>query len=227
MKILVVDDEIELTGVLTITLENAGYEVVTANDADTAFREWQKSQPDLILLDISMPRRSGLDFLEQVRGASVVPIIMLTARIADEDVVRAFDLGADDYVTKPFSPRQLLARIRAALKRTGAQERPEVRVGCVRLDLVHHEAQIGEAPPIHLTPLELKLLQVLMSAPGVPMTPRLLVEQVWGYEGGLHDHSLLKTLVKRVRRKIEPDPGAPRYLKTFTGVGYVFAVDPR
>lgn len=223
MKVLIVDDDLELTQVLTITLENAGFQVLTAGEAGAAFQEWQKSQPDLILLDISMPYRSGLDFLEQIRKASVVPVIMLTARNADEDVVRAFDFGADDYVTKPFSPRQLLARIRAALKRTAVQERAELHVGHMRLDLRYHQAQIGDSPPIHLTPLELKLLEVLMSMPGEPISSKKLIEQIWGYEGELADHNLLKSLVKRVRRKIEPDPQQPRYVLTLAGVGYLFA----
>jgi DNA-binding response OmpR family regulator len=222
MKVLVVDDDLELSTLLGFTLEKAGFDVVTAPDAEAAFAKWQSAQPSVILLDVSMPRRSGLYFLERLRRVSTIPVIMLTARTSDEDVVRAFDLGADDYVTKPFSPRQLIARVRAALRRAGVTERQELKVGRVRLDLAQHQVQVGEAEPTHLTPLELKLLEVLMDAPSQPLAPDRLIEQVWGYEGHLTDHALLKSLVRRVRRKIEPDPREPRYIKTVLGVGYTF-----
>jgi len=223
MKVLIVDDDLELSNLLTFTLQKANFEVVTAANADEAFTQWQRAEPNLILLDISLPRRSGLSFLEQVRAASTIPIIMLTARNSDDDLVRAFDLGADDYVTKPFSPRQLIARVQAALRRAGAQERQELRVGDFYLDLVYHRVQVRDGTPIHLTPLELKLLTVLMNSPNHALSPQNLIEQVWGYEAHLTDHTLLKSLVRRVRLKIEPNPKTPQYLKTLLGVGYIFS----
>jgi DNA-binding response OmpR family regulator len=161
-----------------------------------------------MVLDVNLPRMSGLALLEQVRSASDLPVIMLTVRDAEEEVVRAFELGADDYVTKPFSPRQLVARVKAALRRSGAGdvERAEITVGNVKLDLARHEFAVLGREPVHLTQLEMRLLQVLMSAPDEPFTAGRLIERVWGYEGSLADLSLLKSLVRRVRLKVEPDP---------------------
>lgn len=222
MKILIVDDDVELTKLLSFTLQQAGYETVTAGDGEAALTEWQRAQPHLILLDLNLPRRSGLYVLERVRAVSSLPIIILTVRNSDEETIRAFELGADDYVTKPFSPRQLVARVKAALRRAGAHERTEIEVGNIRLDLVHHQVCSGGNEPAHLTSLEMRLLEVLMSAPGQPFSPARLIERVWGYEGRLADQTLLKSLVRRVRQKIEPDPHDPRYIKTLLGVGYVF-----
>ncbi|MGE5141567.1 MAG: response regulator [Rudaea sp.] len=222
MKILIVDDDAELGNLIAFILRQNGFETVNAADGEGALAAWLKSQPHLILLDMSMPRRSGLWVLERVRASSTVPIIMLTVRNSDEDVVRAFDLGADDYVTKPFSPQQLVARVRAALRRAGVQEREEVEASGVKLDLVQHTVSTPERADLHITSLEMKLLEVMMSAPGEPFTPQKLIERVWGYEAGLADLSLLKSLVRRVRLKIEPNPREPRYLKTRLGVGYVF-----
>jgi DNA-binding response OmpR family regulator len=228
VKILVVDDDAELRGLLAFSLEQAGLQVATAGDAEAALARWQTAEPDLMVLDVNLPRASGLEVLQQVRAASPdLPIIMLTVRDAEDDVVRAFDLGADDYVTKPFSPRQLVARVKAALRRSGAAEadRTELTAGPVQLDLLRHEIRPPGRDPIHLTQLETRLLKVLMSAPGEPFTAQALIEQVWGYEGGLADLSLLKSLVRRVRLKVEPEPRRPRYVKTLPGVGYVFAAE--
>jgi two-component system, OmpR family, response regulator MtrA len=225
MKILIVDDDVELTQLLGFTFRQAGFEAETEGDAEGALVAWQREQPHLILLDMSMPGRSGLYVLERVRAVSTVPIIMLTVRDSDEDVVRAFELGADDYVTKPFSPHQLVARVKAALRRAGSSERDEVQIGAVRLDLVHHEVTVAGGEARHLTTLELRLLEVMMTSPGAPLTPQRLIERVWGYEGHLGDQTLLKSLVRRVRLKIEPDPRQPRYVKTLLGVGYLFEAE--
>jgi DNA-binding response OmpR family regulator len=227
MKILVVDDDLELRSLLTFSLEQAGLQVEAAADGDAALRYWQRDSPDLIVLDVNLPNQSGLEVLERVRAASDLPIIMLTVRDAEDDVVKAFDLGADDYVTKPFSPRQLVARVKAALRRSGAgeRERDEIAAGGVRLDLGRHEVTVAGGEPVHLTQLELRLLEVLMSAAGEPLSAQRLIERVWGYEGHLADHSLLKSLVRRVRLKVEPDPRQPRYVRTLPGAGYVFVAE--
>jgi DNA-binding response OmpR family regulator len=223
MAVLVVDDEPELRSLLAFALKQADIEVVLAGDGESALVRWQQDQPDVIVLDVNLPDRSGLSVLERIRAASSVPVIMLTVRNAEEDVLRAFDLGADDYVTKPFSPRQLVARVRAALRRTGAVERDEITAGRARLDLVRHEITLPGHEPIHLTQLEMRLLEVLMGAPGEPFSAQRLIERVWGYEGHLADQSLLKSLVRRARRKIEPEPRKPQYLLTLPGAGYLFA----
>ncbi len=221
MKILIADDDAELTNLLSLTLQQAGFETLAAGDGEAAIKAWQQAQPHLILLDMNMPRHSGLYVLQHVRAASPIPIIILTVRNQDEEIVRAFELGADDYVTKPFSPSQLVARVKAALRRAGAHERTEIQAGGLVLDLVQHTVNCG-GTPVHLTALELRLLEVLMGAPGEPFTPPRLIERVWGYEGHLADQTLLKSLVRRVRIKIEPEPRQPRYIKTVLGVGYMF-----
>ncbi len=223
MTILVVDDEPELRELLAFALRQAGLEASMAEDGESALARWQQEQPDVVVLDFNLPDRSGLSVLEHIRAASSVPVIVLTVRNAEEDVLRAFDLGADDYVTKPFSPRQLVARVKAALRRTGGSEREALTAGPVRLDLARHEISLPGREAVHLTQLEMRLLEVLMSSPGEPFSAARLIERVWGYEGNLTDQSLLKSLVRRARRKIEPDPRRPHYLKTLAGAGYLFS----
>jgi DNA-binding response OmpR family regulator len=222
MPIVGVDDEPELPSLLAFALKQAGLESVMAADGASALACWEADQPDVIVLDVNLPDLSGLAVLERIRAASSVPVIMLTVRNAEEDVLRAFDLGTDDFVTKPFSPRQLVARVQAALRRTGAGRRGEVAAGAARLDQLRHEIHLPGREPIHLTQLELQLLEVLMSAPGEPFNAQQLIERVWGCEGHLADQSLLKSLVRRARLKIEADPREPVYLKTLPGAGCLF-----
>jgi DNA-binding response OmpR family regulator len=224
MAILVVDDEPELRDLLAFALRQAGLHAIMAGDGESALARWQQDQPDVIVLDVNLPDRSGLSVLESIRAASNVPVIMLTVRNAEEDILRAFDLGADDFVTKPFSPRQLVARVKAALRRAGASDEEDVTAGPARLDLARHEIHLPGREAVHLTQLEMRLLEVLMSAPGEPFTPQRLIERVWGYEGHLADQSLLKSLVRRARLKIEPNPREPKYLMTLPGAGYLFQI---
>lgn len=224
MKILVVDDDQELLNIVSLTLKHADYQVETARDGEAALREWQRVQPHLIVLDLNLPGKSGLQVLEHVRAVSTVPVIILTVQNDEEDIVRAFEIGADDYVTKPFSPRQLVARTKAALRRAGVEQRAEIILGELWLDLTQHQVTRVGGQPIHLSPLESRLLEVMMSAPNEPFTTEKLIERVWGYEGRLADNKLLKSLIRRVRTKIEAEPGEPRYLRTVPGVGYVFSI---
>jgi DNA-binding response OmpR family regulator len=223
MAILVVDDEPELRELLAFALKQAGLEALMAEDGESALARWQQDQPDVVVLDVNLPDRSGLSVLESIRAASNVPVIMLTVRNAEDDVLRAFDLGADDYVTKPFSPRQLVARVKAAMRRVSPEEGEEIEVGGACLNLLRHEITLPGRDAIHLTQLEMQLLEVLMSAPGEPFSPQRLIERVWGYEGQLADLSLLKSLVRRTRLKVEPSPRQPVYIKTLPGAGYLFA----
>ena len=225
MKILVVDDDFELRSIVGFALRQGGFLVVEADDCDAARAAVVAEQPALVVLDLNLPGGDGLTLLPAVRQHTVAPVLVLSVRSAEEDVVRALDLGADDYLTKPFSPRTLLARIRALLRRSGV-ERPEPLVaGDLALDLERRSARIGSAPPVHLTPLELRLLQLLVASAGETVAVERLLVHIWGARGA-GERQLLKQLVHRLRQKIEPEPAVPRYLVTAAGEGYRFDSRP-
>ena len=225
MKILVVDDDFELRSIVGFALRQGGFLVVEADDCDAALAAVVAEQPALVVLDLNLPGGDGLTLLPAVRQHTVAPVLVLSVRSAEEDVVRALDLGADDYLTKPFSPRTLLARIRALLRRSGV-ERPEPLVaGDLALDLERRSARIGSAPPVHLTPLELRLLQLLVASAGETVAVERLLVHIWGARGA-GERQLLKQLVHRLRQKIEPEPAVPRYLVTAAGEGYRFDSRP-
>jgi DNA-binding response OmpR family regulator len=223
VKILIVDDDGDLRAVLGFALRDAGYLVIDAADAPAALGAAEAERPDLVILDLNLPSADGLTALPGLRGEGEArrPVIVLSVRSAEEDVVKALDLGADDYLTKPFSPRTLLARVRAVLRRAGV-ERPEpLAVGDLVVDLERRTVAVGDREAVRLTPKELRLLQFLVARAGdVVPTDRLLVH-VWGGRGE-GDRQLLKQLVHRLRQKIEPDPQAPRYVRTESGEGYRF-----
>ncbi|MEO7794113.1 MAG: response regulator transcription factor [Thermoanaerobaculia bacterium] len=224
MKILVVDDDFELRSIVGFALRQGGFLVVEAGDGSAALAAVEAEQPALVVLDLNLPGGDGLTLLPALRQRTAVPVLVLSVRSAEEDVVRALDLGADDYLTKPFSPRTLLARIRALLRRSGV-ERPEPLVaGDLALDLERRTARLGSAPPVHLTPLELRLLQLLVASSGETVAIERLLVHIWGTRGA-GERQLLKQLVHRLRQKIEPEPAVPRYVVTAAGEGYRF--DPR
>lgn len=224
-KILVVDDDKKTVDLIKLYLEKDGYQVLTAYDGLQALELARQKRPDLIVLDLMLPQVDGLDICRtlRVRGESKVPIIMLTARTTEEDKLLGLDLGADDYVTKPFSPRELLARVRAVLRRVAEAEDKgpsQLRYDDLVVDLVRHEVRLGQAP-VHLTPREFKLLETLAREPGRAFTRLELLDAVFGfdYEG------LERTVdvhVMNLRKKIEPEPDQPRYVITVPGVGYRF-----
>ncbi len=222
MKILVVDDDAQLSSIISFALKREGWMVVTARDGQMALDVWQQEQPDLVLLDINLPRLSGHEVLRRVRAVSQTPVILLTVRADEEDVVQGLDLGADDYIAKPFSPKTLLARIRAVLRRAAtAQPAGDLTAGDLRLDMDRQQVIRNSEPPIHLTPLEVRLLQYLLIHRGQVVDSENLIQHIWGYdESG--DRMLLKQLVRRLRRKIEPDPANPQYIETIPNVGYSF-----
>ena len=224
MKILIADDDSDLLGLIGFTLTQAGYLVVKAADGPTAIRAYEVEQPDIIVLDINMPGASGFQVCEAVRQKSRVPIMMLTARGEEEDLVRALELGADDYLTKPFSPRTLLARVKALLRRAGVDTATPLAAGRIKLDVDEHTVQVGEGEPIRLTKLELRLLQMLLANSGHTVSSDRLLMQVWGHRGA-GDRQLLKQLVHRLRHKIEVDPALPQLLQTAPGAGYRLIVD--
>lgn len=220
MKILVVDDDRVLADVITFTLHKEGFEVVQAYDGVVALERWQEDKPDLVILDANMPRMGGFEVCRRIRAQSDTPIMMLTVRGDEEDILGGFELGADDYIVKPFSPRQLVARVKAILRRSGAKpHHQEIRAG--ELTLYPGDRQLlisaGEEP-VSLTHLENLLMEYLMINAGQVLTVKMIIDEVWGPAGG--DRDMLRQLIHRLRVKIEPDPAEPVYIQTVPGMGY-------
>jgi two-component system alkaline phosphatase synthesis response regulator PhoP len=222
--ILVVDDEARIVKLVRDYLERAGLTVLSARDGETALALARRERPDLIILDLMLPGVDGLDVCRRLRQESGVPIIMLTARVEEADRVVGLELGADDYVTKPFSPRELVARVRATLRRAEGQVGPAtvIRAGDVELDTAALAATVG-GEPVDLTPTEFHLLAALARQPGRIFSREQLLEAVHGVAFEGYDRSI-DSHVKNIRRKIEPDPHRPRYIQTVYGVGYRFDV---
>jgi DNA-binding response OmpR family regulator len=223
VKILIVDDDADLLALVGFALTQAGYLVVKAPDARTALQRYAAESPDLAILDINLPDGSGFEICEAIRAQSRIPVMMLTARGEEEDLVRALELGADDYLTKPFSPRTLLARVKALLRRAGLEAGGTATAGPFALDLEAHQLRVGEALIVKLTKLETRLMQILIANAGHVVSTERLLTHVWGRRGS-GDRQLLKQLVHRLRQKIEADPAAPRYLQTESGAGYRMVV---
>ena len=224
MKILAVDDDADLLALVGFALTQAGYAVVKAADAKTARAVFDAETPDLAILDINLPDGNGFDVCAAIRERSRIPVMMLTARGEEEDLVRALDLGADDYLTKPFSPRTLLARVKALLRRAGLESGGAMSAGRLSLDLEAHALRVGDAAPVKLTKLETRLLQILVANAGNVVSTERLLTHVWGHRGS-GDRQLLKQLVHRLRQKIEDDPSEPAYLRTESGAGYRLTSD--
>ena len=198
--------------------------MVKADDGLSAIRAFEAEAPDLVILDINMPGASGFQVCEAIRAKARVPVMMLTVRGEEEDLVKALELGADDYLTKPFSPRTLLARVKALLRRAGMENVAPLAAGRISLDMEEHTAQVGTSAPVRLTKLELRLLQMLIANAGHTVSSDRLLMQVWGHKGS-GDRQLLKQLVHRLRQKIEIDPAAPQMLQTAPGAGYKLVVE--
>ena len=221
--ILVVDDEQRLVSVVKAYLEQEGFRVVTASNGREAIHIGRQEKPDLIILDIMMPEMDGYEFLRVHRKERETPIIMLTARVADDEKVIGLELGADDYVTKPFKPRELIARVRAVLRRVGKTEPTAeiLRAGDIMLDRDSHTVMVRDHF-IDLTPSEFDLLATLMSAPGRAFSRLDLLDRLQGtaYEGY---ERTIDVHIKNLRAKVEDDPRSPRYVETVYGVGYRFS----
>lgn len=224
MKILLVDDDADLLAVTGFALQQAGFLVVKAADGAAGLESFQRERPDLAVLDINMPKLNGFELAQKLRERSKIPILMLTVRSEEEDVVRALSLGADDYLSKPFSPKILVARIRALLRRAGSAVEDAVAVGSLSLDLAQLALLGLPAGPVRLTPLEARFLQLLLAHAGrtVP-TDRLLVH-VWGNRAG-GNRQLLKQLVHRLRHKVERDPADPRLIRNIPNAGYLIDME--
>lgn len=226
-KILVVDDERPIADILKYNLEKAGYEVVVAYDGEEALEKAARENPDLVVLDIMLPRMDGYTVCSQMRTRSAVPILMLTAKHEENEKVQGLELGADDYVTKPFSHKELLARIKALLRRSQANgngganhEVGPLHIGEIEIDLLACEVR-KNGVPVPLTVREFELLKYLMLRPGQAFTREALLEDVWGYEY-YGDIRTVDVTMRRLREKIEDDASNPQYLLTKRGVGYMF-----
>jgi DNA-binding response OmpR family regulator len=227
MKVLVVDDDRVLADLVSFTLRRAGYEVVVAGDARSAIQRWNEDKPDFLILDVNLPGTvdlaDGFAICRRIRSESDVPIILLTVRGEEKDIVYGLEAGADDYVLKPFSPRQLVARVQAVLRRshTANNTRPTTfRAEGLEFNPKLREVSLGEQTPKSLTQLESRLLEALMLNAGQAMTFDDLISDVWGPGGGTAE--MLRQLVKRLRSKVEKDPADPHYIQNLPGLGYAF-----
>jgi len=218
-RVLVVDDDARTVDLVKLYLSRDGYQVLTEGDGLEALRTARAAHPDLIVLDLMLPGMDGLEVCRALRAESDVPIIMLTARTTDEDKLIGLGLGADDYVTKPFSPRELAARVRAVLRRLPGERGPEeVSNGQVRVNYPRHEAWLGDKA-LNLTEVEFRLLGVMVKEPGRVFSRGELIEKAMGYGFEGFDRTI-DVHILNLRRKLEPDPAHPRYIKTVYGAGY-------
>ena len=222
-KILLVDDESKITRTLQLYLEQAGYKTASINDGALALPAFRHEQPDLVILDILLPHMDGWEICRQIRRESIVPIIMLTAQGEETDRIVGLELGADDYIAKPFSPREVVARVRAVFRRTQGQTLPPraLQVGDITLDIDKHIAA-ANGRPVDLTPIEFELLVTLLQHPGQVFTRLQLLENAQGaayegYERAIDQH------IKNLRAKLSDDARDPRYILTVYGLGYKFA----
>lgn len=219
--ILVVDDEPGILRAVRTVLDRRGFQVHEAETGMEALASYKRERPDLILLDLGLPDIEGLEVIRQVRATSNVPIVVLSVREAEQDKVRALDLGADDYLIKPFGIEELLARIRVALRHglvAGSGTTAVFKMGDLEVDLEHRMVRVG-GQLVHLTPTEYELLKAFVTHPNKVFTDRMLLQQVWGSEYGSEGH-YLHVYMARLRKKMEKDPQNPRYLLTEPGVGY-------
>jgi DNA-binding response OmpR family regulator len=227
MKVLVVDDDRVLADLVSFTLRRAGYEAVIAGDAASALRRWTEDQPDFIILDVNLPGtadlQDGFAICQRIRSESDVPIILLTVRGEEKDIVYGLEAGADDYILKPFSPRQLLARVQAVTRRSqgNSNSRPATfSVDGLEFNPRLREVVLENETPKTLTQLESRLLEVLMINAGQALTFDDLISDVWGPGGGTAE--MLRQLVRRLRSKVEKDPANPHYIQNLPGLGYAF-----
>jgi DNA-binding response OmpR family regulator len=220
-RVLVVDDDVKTVELVTLYLNRDGYRVITAYDGVEALRLARESRPNLIVLDLMLPGIDGLEVCRTLRNESDVPIIMLTAKTTDQDKLIGLGLGADDYVTKPFSPRELAARVRTVLRRLPGERGPEkIEYGTLTLDFLEREAFLA-GRPLNLTKVEFKLLGVLVKEPGRVFSRGELIEKALGYDFEGFDRTI-DVHILNLRRKLEPDPRQPKYIKTVYGGGYKF-----
>ena len=220
MKLLLVEDDAELGAVVELTLRRAGFWVHRAENGQQALKVWADEHPEVIVTDANLPILNGFEVVRRIREMDDTPIIMITVRGAEEDMVRGLELGADDYITKPFGPRQLVARIKAVLRRLGTTSAEPLAAGPITLDAARREVIVVGKSPQRLTPMEYRLLHALLAAHDQVVSTDDLIDQVWGYRD-TGDSAMLRQLIRRLRQKIEPDPGNPTFIETVAGIGYL------
>jgi DNA-binding response OmpR family regulator len=223
-KILVVDDDFALADVLAFTLRRAGFNVILAHDGHSALDQFCREQPDLVVLDWMLPDIEGLDVCKQLRAQSDVPIFLLTIRKTDDDVVSALEAGADDYITKPFSPRQLVARVRAMLRRSVGEPQEVLQVGPLSLNVERSVLTWADYPSIHLTILEMRLMHILLQNAGSVLTTESLIVRIWGSGGSTNE--MLTQLVYRLRKKLDAYVGSCVIIETIPRIGYALDINP-
>lgn len=219
MKLLLVDDDADLLAVTRFAFQQAGFLVIAAGSVPDALAAFEAEMPDLVLLDINLPGGSGFDVCRAIRARSTVPIMMLTVRGEEEDLVRALELGADDYLTKPFSPRTLIARTRALLRRAGIEAQGPVAAGELELDVAALQLRLAGGQLLRLTRLECRLLQLMLAHAGQPVPTDRLLAHVWGHKGG-GDRQVLKQLIHRLRLKLGEAGDIAERIETMPAVGY-------
>lgn len=228
MRVLVVDDDPPSLKMVAFLLSQEGYEVITADNGLDALRLIEEKMPDLAILDVMMPGLDGFQLTQRIRRTMHLPIIILSAKGETSDRVTGLDLGADDYLAKPFEPSELLARVRSVLRRAEAftfgEPQNALTVDGIHLDPITLTVQVPNRPPIELTPIEFRLLHTLMRNKGRVLTHDQIISSVWGYDYEGYSNQVA-VYMRRLRLKIEPDPDNPRYLLTVRGVGYKFAAD--
>ena len=224
-QILAIEDDAGIRGVIRVLLQAEQYRVIEADTAARGEIEARSHKPDLLLVDLGLPDDDGVHLIRRIRQWSPVPIVVLSARTMEAQKIAALDAGADDYVTKPFSAPELLARVRAALRRNarGTEQVPLLQLGSIEIDLVRRQAH-GKDDEVHLTPLEYRVLACLARQAGMIVTQDQLIREAWGPDR-LGDSSSLRVCVKNLRQKIEPNPGQPRYIVTEAGLGYRLRFD--
>lgn len=214
MKALVVEDDLVLADVLAFTLRREGYQVILASDGEAAVERFEAEKPSIVLLDLNLPKLDGVAVCRKIRQSYQTPIIMLSVRDSDADVIRGLEIGADDYLTKPFSPAQLVARMQAVLRRTGQSSPKKLSLGIVTLNTERHQLEQTDKAPIQLTPLEFSLVELLMVNREQVLATQTLIDRVW-QDGG--DKAMLKQLIYRLRQKLED---SDIYIDAVLGVGY-------
>lgn len=226
MKILVVDDELPIVEAVSYSLQKEGYTVLTALDAEQCLEKARSESPDLIILDVMLPSASGFDICRMLRKQSSTPVIMLTARAEETDRVVGLELGADDYVTKPFSMRELMARVKTILRRVSQSEQPlraseVLEIGALRIDPTRYEVMLA-GKKINLSPKEFELLRFLATHPGMVFSRQTLLDRVWGTEAFVEERTV-DVHIRWIREKVEENPSQPLRILTVRGVGYKFA----
>lgn len=226
-KILVVDDEKNIVELVKFNLEKEGYDVICAYDGFEALNLVKKEKPDLVILDIMLPGQGGLEVCRTIRKDTKIPIIMATAKGEEIDKILGLELGADDYITKPFSPRELIARVKAILRRTSTkvEEKDELNFDDLNINVLKHTVNL-KGKEVELKPKEFELLKILAINTGKVHTRDFLLEQLWGYDY-LGDTRTVDVHMRRLRQKIESDPANPKYLKTIHGIGYKFQFEEK